>query len=300
MSKKDSHDEANDSAVTRRAVLRTSSVAVAGVGAVAAGSTGASAGDKDDGCDEPGWDVPRVTTRGHFDASDGVELTAGNDPVNVEYAGDVPGVHVPAADELLVFVHGWNNDAEGAACTFGEAAATFEREGYGDPVVGYAWDADHGWDDATEIAARNGPKLAAFTRAYADANPNATVRYVAHSLGARVALEALTELRDRDRVDDVASVSILGGAVDDDAVSTTGPYGDAIAAAAGRVDNYWMPDDDTLNWAYGLVEWDDAIGNAGCEGTPPANYADHEVGYVSGHSGYYGPDGCVHEVVDAF
>lgn len=300
MSKKDTHDGTN-ATVTRRSVLRTSSSAIVGAGAVIAGSAAGSAGDKKDGCADPAWNVPRVTTRGHFDASDGVRLTDGNDAFNVEYAGDgIPGVHEPAADELLVFVHGWNNDEEGAVCTFGEAASTFEAEGYDEPVVGYSWDADHGWYDASEIAAANGAKLAAFTRAYADANSDVTVRYVAHSLGARVALAALTELRDRERFTDVASVSILGGAVDDDSVSTSGPYGEAIAAAAGRVDNFWMSDDATLNWAYGVVEWDDAIGNAGCEGTPPANYTDHEVDYVSGHSGYYRADGCVHEVVETF
>lgn len=288
-------------ALTRRSLLRASGGTIAGVGAAVGSASVAAAGDKDDGCDDPAWDIPRITTRGHFETSDGVQLTDGNDATNVEYAGDdFPGVHKPATDELLVFVHGWDNDEESAVCTFGTAASTFETEGYHEPVVGYSWDSDHGWTDATEIAERNGAKLAAFTRTYTDDNPDVTIRYVAHSLGARVALAALEDLRERERLEAVDSVSILAGAADADAVSTTGTYGDAISEAAGRVDNYWMSDDSTLNWAYSIAEWDDAIGNAGCDGTPPGNYADHEVGYVSGHSAYYREDGCLHEVVEHF
>ncbi|WP_121740820.1 DUF726 domain-containing protein [Natronorubrum halophilum] len=291
----------HDSSVSRRTVLRSSGGIVAGAGALIAGSSTAAAGDKKEGCDDPPWTFPRVTTRDHFDTSGGVHLTDGNDVHNVEYAGDdIPGVHGAASEELLVFVHGWNNTDEGAVCTFGDAASTFTTEGYQQPIVGYSWDADHGWYDATEIAERNGAKLANFTYSYKNANPGVRVRYVAHSLGARVVLMALKNLHAWDRLEDVASVSMLGGAADDESVSTTGTYGEDIAAAAGRVDNYWMGDDDVLNWAYGVVELGEAIGNDGCDGTPPENYTDHDVGYVSGHSGYYATDGCIHEVIANF
>lgn len=294
-------DSSQQRSVTRRTILHASGGVLAGTGAIIAGTSPAVAGDKDDGCDDPQWTIPRVTTRGHFDTSDGVSVTDGNDEHNVEYAGDgIPGVHGDAAGELLVFIHGWNNDEEGAVCTVGTAASTFAAEGYRYPVVGYSWDADHGWYDASEIAERNGAKLAAFTRSYTDANPAVRVRYVAHSLGAQVALVALRTLHGWGRLDDVTSVSFLGGAADADSVSMAGPYGEAIAAAAGRVDNYWMGDDDVLNWAYGIAEWDSAIGNTGCDGTPPENYTDHEVDAVSGHSDYYREDGCLDDVIANF
>ncbi|SDJ60219.1 DUF726 domain-containing protein [Natronorubrum texcoconense] len=291
----------HESVVSRRTVLRTSGAAVVGAGAIVGGASTATAGEKGDGCDDPPWSIPRVTTRGHFATSGGVHLTDGNDVHNVEYAGgDLPGVHGSAPSELVVFVHGWDNSPEGAVCTFGTAASTFAAEDYGHPVVGYTWDSDHGWYDSTEIAEQNGAKLANFTYAYKNENPGVQVRYVAHSLGARVVLMALKNLHAWDRLSDVASVSLLGGAADDDSVSMAGTYGEDIAAAAGRVDNYWMDDDSVLNWAYGFAEWGNAVGNAGCDGTPPGNYTDHDVGYVSGHSGYYGSDGCLHEVVANF
>ncbi|WP_254768748.1 alpha/beta hydrolase [Salinilacihabitans rarus] len=287
---------------SRRRLLR--GLAASGLvgGAALAGASTASAGKKED-CENPPTSFPRVTTRGHFDTTwyGSVYITDGNDATNYGYAGDgVPGVHVAAGDELLVFVHGWNNDTEGALCTFDEAAGTFAAEGYAEPVIGYSWDADFDWYDATEIAERNGAKLAAFTRDYKAANPGVAVRYVAHSLGARVALMALQNLAHWGRYDDVASLSLLGGAADDESVSMEGSYGGDIEAAVGHADNFWMEDDDVLNWAYGTAEWGEAVGNAGCDGTPPSNYTDHNVAYVPSHGDYYREDGCIHEVVATF
>lgn len=288
--------------VDRRRLLR----GLAGAGAATGGllaTTGSASAGKKGGCDDPPWAFPRVTTRGHFDTTwyGSVYLTDGNTGTNYEYAGDgIPGVHTAAGNELLVFVHGWNNDAEGGVCTFGEAAGTFATAGYDEPVVGFSWDADFGWYNATEIAERNGAKLAAFTHAYKAANPGVTVRYVAHSLGARVALAAVEALSQWGHRDDLASVALLGGAADDESVSMEGAYGADIEAAVGRLDNFWMDDDAVLDWAYGAVEWGDAVGNDGCDGTPPSNYTDHYVGYVPSHFDYYKADGCIPDVVGTF
>lgn len=300
MSPQTNGSDRTESAVSRRRLLRGAGVAAVGLGGLAAGSTGALAGKGDD-CENPRYDFPRVSTRGHFETGSGVTLTDGNDEYNFDTAGDpIPGWHTDPAAELLVFVHGWDNSPEGALCTFVDAESTFRAEGYYQPFVGYTWDSDEGWYDATEIAERNGAKLAYFAYSYAANNPDVRVRFVAHSLGARVVLMALRNLAHWDRLEDVDSVSILGGAADDDSVSMEGTYGGDIAAAAGRVDNFWMDDDEVLNWAYGAAEWGKAIGNAGCDGTPPWNYADHDVGYVPGHGDYYREDGCVHEVVATF
>ncbi|AGB16339.1 hypothetical protein Halru_1738 [Halovivax ruber XH-70] len=294
-------EEATRSASRRRVLRGLATTGLAG-SAILAGSGTASAGSKG-GCDDPPTAFPRVTTRGHFDTTwyGSVYLTDGNDATNYEYAGDgIPGIHSAPGDELLVFVHGWNNDAEGGVCTFGDADETFSAEGYAQPFVGFSWDADFGWYNATEIAEENGPKLAAFTHAYKAANPGVTVRYVAHSLGARVALSAVEQLSEWGHHDDLASLSLLGGAADDESVSMEGTYGPDIEAAVGDVHNYWMEDDEILNWAYGTAELGDAVGNDGCDGTPPSNYTDHNVAYVPSHFDYAAADGCIHEVVSTF
>lgn len=296
------HSSDGASTVSRRSVLRAAGVTIAGAGLVGSAST-VSAGDKG-GCDDPPKGYPRVTTRDHFDTTwyGSVYLTDGNDGTNYGTAGDpIPGVDAPAADELLVYVHGWTNDDDGAVCSVAESDATFSSEGYDHPVVGFSWDADVGWYTGTEIAERNGPKLAQFTADFREANPGVPVRYVAHSLGARVVLEAVRALDEWGRHDDVATLSILGGAADDETVSIDGAYGSSIERATGRTDNFWMDDDEVLNWAYGAAEWDSAIGNAGCEGTPPGNYRDHDVGYVPDHFSYNDDaEGCIGDVVSTF
>src|SRR6056297_2426145 len=225
MDRRDSKDAIGTT--SRRRVLRGLATTSVATGAILGSSATASAGKKES-CDNPPTWFPRVTTRNHFDTTwyGSVVLTDGNTETNYEYAGDgIPGVHGPVGNELLLFVHGWNNDEEGAVCTFGEAAGTFAAEGYDEPVVGYSWDADFGWYDATEIAELNGAKLAAFTHAYKAANPGVTVRYVSHSLGARVALRAIENLSWWGYHDDVASVAFVGGAADDESVSMDGAYG---------------------------------------------------------------------------
>lgn len=287
---------------SRRTVLRGVGAALVGTGAIATASAPVSAGKKGS-CDDPPMSYPRVTTRGHFDTTwyGSVVLTDGNTATNFEYAGDgIPGVHTDPEDELLIHAHGWNNDLEGGVCSVNEAGETFAAEGYDSPVVGYTWDADFGWYNATEIAEQNGAKLAAFLTGYADANPDVTLRVCSHSLGARVALSALQSLDAWGRTDVVESTVLLGGAADDDAVSMDGQYGTSIEAATGRLDNFWMEDDDVLDWAYSTAEWDTAVGAAGVDGTPPANYTDHNVEYVPDHFSHYKEDGCLYEVVDTF
>ncbi len=285
---------------SRRNVLRA--VGTASAGLIGLGAASGSATAKDDGdCDNPPWHFPRVTTRGHFDTTwyGSVYRTNGNTDTN--YDGDgIPGVHSDAPDELVVFVHGWNTEQDEALCTFNTAAGTFTGEDYQHPVVGYSWDSDYSWGNGQEIAAENGPKLATFVTDYAADNPGTALRLVGHSLGCRVICEALTHLDSWGTHEAVSSVSFLGGAVDYDAVNVDGPFGPAIDRTVDTADNFWMEDDGVLNWAYQTAEWSAAIGNSGAAGETTANYTDHNVAYVDGHGGYYQPDGCIHEVIDAF
>ena len=267
---------------------------VTGTGALAVGSASAAA-QSSSGI---------VSTRDHFDITwyGSIRRTSGTTPTNYDVEGAVPGLDGSTPGELVVFVHGWRNDSADAEETFAEATAALDDEGYDRPVVGYSWDSDTSyarWWSAVEIAERNGPKLARFTRDLAAASPGTTVRYVAHSLGATVVLEGLKSLASAGETGAVESVSLLGGAADNDAVAVDGEFGDAIESAAGRLDNFWKSDDRVLDWAYATAEFDSAVGEEGCEGTPPANYTDVNVDYVPDHSSYYERDeGCIPAVVE--
>lgn len=291
--------------VSRRRVLGTAAVGLAGVAGVSGTAAGITKGDGDDDGPPP-ENFPHVTTRGHFDVGwfGDVDLTDGNTDTNYATKNGVPGLDDTAPDEIAVHVHGWLSDVDSALISFEQSTQALRNNGYDRPVVGYSWDADTGldaWWAATEIAERNGAKLAQFLTDYADATGGTSVRLLAHSLGARVVLSAVRTLNDNGSTDVVTSVSLLGGAADNDAVSLEGTYGDDLERAVGTVDNFWKADDSVLNYAYSTAEFDSAVGEEGCEGTPPNNYEDHNVDFVPDHYSYYEPsEGCMSEVVAEF
>lgn len=304
--------------VHRRTVLRRVGVGAATLAGVtgaathAGASRGAVAGSADSGAAPAARsspdEFPRVTTRGHFeiDCWHGDRLADGHAPTGYETVGEVPGWTAAGEtpEAVVVPVHGWLTTEAAAPVYFSTVATSLARTGYDHPVVGFSYDADTApgqWWAATDVAERNGAKLAAFLRDFAERNPGTTLRLTGHSLGARVVLSAIASLDDAGRRDVVASASLLGGAADDHAVSTDGQYGGAIERAAGRLDNFWMAGDRVLSWAYTVAEYDAAVGQAGCAGPQPANYTDHDVSYVPDHGSYHEPgEGCVPAVVATF
>lgn len=267
---------------TRRDVLK----GAGGIAAVGATTGTASAGDKGD-CDGYDPSTAHVHTADHFDTTwfGSVYRTDGNDATNY----DVEGTGFPwGANELVVHLHGWQNDYGCGLARIGEAQSAYGQLGY-DGVTGLAWDSDYSWGNAKEIAEKNAPKLANFLYVHDYFYPGSEIRLQGHSLGARVLAETLLQLDEWNLTDVVTSATFLAGAVVDEEVSTSGKYGGAIERTVEHAENYWDDDDSVLNWAFGAYEWSSAIGNNGCDGTPPSNYTDHEVtGHVDGHySEYY-------------
>ena len=286
----------------RRQFLRTAATAAIGIGGLGAATGSAAAFSGDDGDITGPSDFPRVTTRGHFDIHwwYGDQLTDGHTAYDYSTVGAIP----ENREEVLVAVHGWLTAKDEAPDHFATVSTSLSDNGYDAPVIGFSYDSDTSttdWWPATDIAERNGPKLANFLASYASQNPDTTIRLTAHSLGARVVLEAAKALSSWGYTDVLASITLLGGAADNDSVAVGGEYGDDIADAVGQVDNFWKSGDDVLNWAYSTGEFDSAVGEEGCEGTPPANYEDHNVDYVPDHFSYHEPgDGCMPSVVAEF
>lgn len=305
MNDSERHTDRTTASVSRRRVLGTAALGLAGVAGLSGTAGAITKGDGDDDGPPP-ENFPHVTTREHFDIGwfGDVDLTDGNTTTNYATKNGVPGLDGTAPDEIAVHVHGWLSDVDSALISFEQSTQALRNNGYERPVVGYSWDADTGldnWWPATEIAERNGYKLAQFLFDYTRATGGTSVRLLAHSLGARVVLSAVRTLNYNDYTDVVTSVSLLGGAADNDAVSLGGTYGDDLERAVGTVDNFWKADDSVLNYAYSTAEFDSAVGEEGCEGTPPDNYEDHNVDFVPDHYSYYEPsEGCMNEIVAEF
>lgn len=301
----------SDHGVGRRGFLR----ATAGAGAVLAGLGSAGAvtagGFGGDNGDYPiPEDYPVISTRGQFD--DDGDLKPGYTDTEYTTGGDwgTYAEQAPDDGEILVAVHGWNIDEPGGKDVANTARIALRDSGYGQFVVGYTWDSDkgdgwidQGWSEGVEIARKNGPKLAQWIADWRDRGGD-PIRVIGHSLGARVAVEALADLRARGRSDAVRSVTLLGGAIDDQSVEIDGAYGSAIQSVARQFDNFYKTDDAVLDWSYSAIEFDTAVGEEGIqdESDAPDNYTETDVTEtVADHNSYYQPgEGCIPSVVERF
>lgn len=293
----------------RRQFLKRSAVTTTGLAALV-GSTGTAAA----------YDVPLISTRGHFD--DDGDLKDGYGTFQYETSGDVPGVDTSCVSDLTVFIHGWDknsDDPEQAAREkIQHARDELTAAGYDGTVIGYTWDndvgggLDYGWGEAQDAAQGNGPKLAQFAVDFKYNCPYSTLRFVSHSLGAQVLLSSLRSLNGSWYTDngyEVYSTHLLGAAQDNEAPTLEWPdtY-DAISNVVTGAFNYHSHEDDVLQWIYNSFEFDQALGETGYESgnTPAPNYTefdgtdqvgdDHsaylstlsdEIVYHMEHVGYY-------------
>nr|WP_049998595.1 alpha/beta hydrolase [Halococcus sediminicola] len=246
--------------------------------------------------------VPLVSTREHF--TDGGDLAAGRTATGYDTNGNVPGIDTACADDLTVFVHGWNKNGDDpeaeALAKFHEADTALGEAGYTGTLVGYTWDSDKGggvdfgWGEAQAVAQSNGPKLANFVLDYAR-NCSGTLRFISHSLGAQVVFSALRTLNADSTWDangyKLASVHLLGAAQDNEAPTTE--WRDTYEALLYETEltfNYYSQEDDVLAWVYNTIEFDQALGETGAESgnTTPGNYSDYDATSQVGsnHSGY--------------
>lgn len=221
-------------------------------------------------------DTPIVSTRGHFN-TETRNLTEGTSPTSYQVLGQVPGLTGGTCpSRLITFVHGYDKDEAGAAESFNIA-----DESFADPVVGFSWDSETGfwlspinfWD-ATEIADRNGRKLAQFLVDYAGHCPGTGLHLVGHSLGARMVLRTV-DVFDQQGGPTVDTIQLIGAAVEDDVLERFDLI-KPVEAKVGQFVNYFNRRDGTLRWAlFGLL--DIPLGQQGINGEMPANYREVDV-----------------------
>lgn len=227
------------------------------------------------------WEKPKqaiavVSTRGHCDKG---RLTQGHTAEDYCVEGALPGWEKgpkPPADLILV-IHGYNNNAEKARYKFDLARESLEVNGYRGAVAGFSWDADTqgdplamtGYHAGLRNADGNGPKLARFIADYKARCPDARLHLIGYSMGARVALEGLLALADEKRFAGprplVMSVHLVGAAVANDNVELGSRYGEAIQSQTGVLFNYYSREDNKLEAYFPLKEADRALGQTDIE-----------------------------------
>jgi hypothetical protein len=267
-----------------------------GIAGVALGTTGVSSVTATDGI----YDA-LVTTRPRF-FDGGSEVFEYQDQYKT-VEGDVPSGY---ADDIFVWVHGHNSKYEDAQQSFDQVTSACGDQGWNPFVIGYAWDSvddwifggfsaadfetseNHAWQNATNLANLLGDIDAD--------NPTADVHVGCHSLGARVVLEACKTLAEDGSYDaNVNSVTILGGAVDDDQIHDKFYAG--IEYVNGPVNCFYDYGDEILDDAYHKLHntyGARAIGQVGgwfdSYTDRPENWSEYDAtGYVKDHKTYYYP-----------
>jgi len=169
--------------------------------------------------------------------------------------------------EIAIFVHGWHHNDLKAKERLDRVKMSLDKNNYTIPLIGLSWPSDKDWDDAKLIAKNTGPKLAKFITNYSDNCKNQnhkdiSVRLISHSLGARVLLSTLESLNTNQVWNTnnykIASVHLMGAAVDDEEVSKNPndidgdsiikyTYGKAIQQEVDRFYNLYDPEDNIFN-----------------------------------------------------
>lgn len=258
-------------------------------------------------------DITTISTRDHFDNITGDIIS--NESLYVFLNTNDEIMNCPP--ELVVYVHGvWvgKNSLETPNEIFDRLKLSLQENGYQFPLIGYSWDSDsdispQGWNTAKHIASQNGESLGIFLIDYKQQCPQTDMRVIAHSLGARVVLEALNFIDNNSIWNNkgfvIPSVHLLGAAVDNEEVSidlsdgdddnlfsfTTdydpsvkSIYGHVIENQVSNFYNLYNENDNALevrttNAYYPFFEKDFALGNNGIDGfsDPPHNYTEYSV-----------------------
>lgn len=228
-------------------------------------------------------DTPYASTRGHLDNG---RLVPRHSPTDYTFEGQWP-----KGDEILVVIHGLNNTETKARNRFALAEESLRNAGYKGEILGFSWDGSTNWDPfgatgyrvAKHNAMGNGPKLAAFLTDLHTRNPQAKLRVLGYSMGARLAVEAIYAL-DQDPGFNgngirVVSVHLVGAAIDNEHLQTDERYGKAIERRVGTFFNYYSPLDSKLGKMYQVLEGDFAVGRTDLEDPEraPKNYKSRDV-----------------------
>jgi esterase/lipase superfamily enzyme len=229
--------------------------------------------------------TPLVSTRGHFNPETG-ELQSSTHSSTDYYASDIPGfnnsaLHCPPKD-IVIYIHGYWASQLSADEQVHRLNMSLNANNYQVPVVGFSWDSNIGWPVAKLMADQNGPKLAQFIIDFHNKCPNADIRLVAHSLGARVVSSTLLSLNNS-RVwnpQPIESVHLMGAAINDKSTSKNELFGNAIAHTVNHFYNLYDPEDNMLKIAFKDLEKQNTLGLLGLNPTQPRpslNYTEYNV-----------------------
>ena len=236
--------------------------------------------------------IPLISTRRHFSLLTGKLNSLHNITDYDYYYGDeFLWNSYPYKNELVIYIHGVWTEHTSAKEQVDRTRLSLYANGLNIPIIGFSWDSNtavnpSGWSIAKSIANKNGPKIAKFISDFKNKYPNVNIRIIAHSLGAKVVENALITLNNDNNQKwnkytsyNIASIHLIGAAIDNKSVSKKTPFGNAIENIVNRFYNLYNPEDNALKYAYVKTENQNPLGLYGLKkGEPfPTNYTECNV-----------------------
>jgi len=225
--------------------------------------------------------VPRISTRGYYDLSNGNTLK--NNSYYTYPKNDFK--KLINSKEFTIMIHGLRNDNAGAVAKVNLAKNRLRKLGYVYSVVGFSYDsnttgahlikhAKHALAAGQRIAKKNGRNLGKFIEDFKKTSPKTKIRLMGHSLGSQVILSTLEYLaKKKQNVGIVESVYFFGASITED-VPSSKKYGKILQTIVNtKIINYYAPNDEVLSWANNEKYVKGPLGLNGSIGKPISKYS---------------------------
>ncbi len=224
--------------------------------------------------------VPRISTRGYYDLSNGNTLK------NNKYYTYPKNYFKKLIDsqEITIMIHGLRNDNAGAIAKVVLAKKQLQKLGYVYPIIGFSYDsnttgahlikqAKHALSVGQKIAKKNGTNLGKFIEDFKKTSPKTKIRLMGHSLGSQVILSTLEYLaKKKENFGIIESVYFFGASITED-VPSSKKYGNILQSVVrSKIVNHYAPHDDVLLWANNEKYVKGPLGLHGATGKPVTKY----------------------------
>jgi len=208
--------------------------------------------------------ISRISTRGYYDLSTGVKLKKKSYYLYPKKSFE----KFNGKKELVIVIHGFRNDKNGAIEKIILAKRRLKHLGYVYPVIGFSYDSNtkgaHLKKSALralrvgqQIAKQNGYNLSQFIIDFKKKNPNTKIRLIGHSLGTEVIFSAIKKLATGSKNNNIIeSVYFFGSSLENNFAQSNKSGKILQKIIKNKILNYYCPTDEVLKQSHqdGLVK----------------------------------------------
>ena len=224
--------------------------------------------------------LPRISTRGYYDLSNGKTLKK----TSYFLYPKKDFKKFVGTKELTIMIHGLRNDNAGAVAKIKIAKNRLRKLGYRYPVIGFSYDsnttgahlikhAKHALCVGQTIARKNGGNLGKFIEDFKITSPNTKIRLMGHSLGSQVILSTMEYLGKKEQnAGIVESVYFFGASITEDVPSSKQYRAVLQKIVNKKIVNHYAPTDEVLAWANNKKFVHGPLGLCGAIGKPISKY----------------------------